>query len=178
MCICCFRRLESAELSDRRPSFFCELPRIGFLACCCVCFVLYYYICAKSSTNASDITQVRFINGQTLTPMFSDSLAGCTERYGHTLYHYHRVDLHKTLMELARDSSPLGAETLGRPVAIRLCAKVVGVDPVEATLTLEDGLRIQKDLLVIADGINVSLAVTYIVHKLASRRCVYARSVS
>ena len=81
-------------------------------------------------------------------------------------------------MDLAQDPDPPRSETQGKAVAIRLGAKVVDVDRAEAALTLEDGLRIQKDLLVIADGINVSLEVTYIVQALAPRFFVHARPVS
>jgi 2-polyprenyl-6-methoxyphenol hydroxylase-like FAD-dependent oxidoreductase len=41
-------------------------------------------------------------------------------------------------------------------VTIKLGTEVVEIDCEKATLALEDGTRIQKDLLVIADGTTVS----------------------
>lgn len=79
-------------------------------------------------------------------------------------------------MELAQNPSSHGFDGSGKPVVIRLAVKVVGIDSLEASLTIEDGSRIQKDLLVIADGINVSHTVTYIVQTLAYRVCFHSRS--
>jgi hypothetical protein len=181
----CVDHIEAWYLSTCQPGgllLVCELHSICFLTYSSVyCSDLHisYYIIASTSNHSltsTDTAQLRFINGHTLAAIFSDSLAGCTERYGHPIYHYHRVDLHKALMELAQNPSSRGFDGSGKPVVIRLAAKVVGIKPLEATLTLEDGLRIQKDLLVIADGINVSHAVTYVVQTLAYRVCFHSRS--
>lgn len=102
--------------------------------------------------------KLRILNGHALTPILADSLAQVGDHYGHKMNHYHRADLHRTLRELAQDTT-YSPET---PVTIRLGTELVEIDCEKATLTLEDGTRTQKDLLVIADGIKVGSILTLI----------------
>lgn len=73
-------------------------------------------------------------------------------KYGHKLNYYHRVDLHRTLRELAQGEVLNGREQ----VKIRLASEVAEIDYDNATLTTQDGTRFEKDLLVISDGVKVS----------------------
>ncbi|KAI8632762.1 FAD/NAD(P)-binding domain-containing protein [Xylariaceae sp. FL1651] len=61
----------------------------------------------------------------------------------------HRVGLHKELKRLA--TSP-GQE--GTPVLLKTSTKVISVDPLTATVSLEDGSTISGDLVLGADGVG------------------------
>ncbi len=81
---------------------------------------------------------------------------------------FHRVDLHNGLRALAtEDEGGVDGDTKGKrvggsqggkgtPVAIRLGCEVRGVDCDNGVLVLADGTRVQKDLVIIADGAHVS----------------------
>lgn len=73
-------------------------------------------------------------------------------------YFFHRVDLHNELKKLATEPS-LNAEE--RPVEIHLGSPVISCAPEEASITLKDGRTIQGDLIIGADGVNVSLSVLF-----------------
>jgi len=60
--------------------------------------------------------------------------------------------LHKAIRETAT-----GQEGEGKPVTLRLASKVVEVDAQNASVTLEDGEKVQGDVLLGADGVHVSL---------------------
>jgi 2-polyprenyl-6-methoxyphenol hydroxylase-like FAD-dependent oxidoreductase len=61
----------------------------------------------------------------------------------------HRVHLHETLRKVA--TSPDGK---GQPVQLHTSSKVVEVDPATATVTTEDGKKLQRDLVLGADGVH------------------------
>lgn len=92
--------------------------------------------------------QVRRPKGNDLTPMaptidFSD----VEQKYGNRWFFYHRVDMHKQLREMASsDSLP------GKAAIIHLGCQVMDVDPEEGIIHLKDGSKIQKDLVIVADG--------------------------
>ncbi|KAK5079770.1 hypothetical protein LTR70_009185 [Exophiala xenobiotica] len=98
------------------------------------------------------------VNGANLEPMWKDSFDGLMDKYGSTINHYHRVDLHRTLREMAQESS--GAAK-GKPATIRLATKVREVDVGDGVIGFDDGTSVRKDLVVIADGIK-SRFVSYI----------------
>lgn len=64
----------------------------------------------------------------------------------------HRVRLHDRLKQVA--TADMGD---GRPAVLHLSSKVVAIDVDNATITLENGDRIQADLILGADGIYVSM---------------------
>jgi salicylate hydroxylase len=88
-----------------------------------------------------------------LTPLVEDSFANMESDYGSKFYHFHRVDLHNQLRELAE--APESASRPGQPVKIKLGAAVDKIDCINGCLTLKDGNEIKKDLLVVADGVKV-----------------------
>ena len=65
---------------------------------------------------------------------------------------FHRVDLHNVLKEMA--SKP--RTSASRAAKLFLLSDVKEVD-LDGTLTLGDGRKLQKDLIVVADGVHVSI---------------------
>lgn len=61
----------------------------------------------------------------------------------------HRAHLHTALKDIA--TSPDGK---GRPVRLHIASRVQSVDPQTAALTLEDGTRLNGDVLIGADGVH------------------------
>ncbi len=74
------------------------------------------------------------------------SFANVEQQFGHKWYFYHRVDMHRQLRHLAEEAGAV----------IRLGNQVMDVDPETGMVDLKDGSRVQKDLVVIADGQHVS----------------------
>ncbi|KAK5069539.1 hypothetical protein LTS08_007577 [Lithohypha guttulata] len=99
-------------------------------------------------TQGIQIEQVRRPKGDTLEPMaptldFRDIPA----RYGNEWYFYHRVDMHREFRSMAEDPALEG------PAAkINLGCQVIDIEPVEGIVTLKDGRKVQKDLIIVADG--------------------------
>ena len=93
----------------------------------------------------TDKCQVRTLAWDTLETKYQDSFDGVKERYGgHAFNAFHRVDLHNGLREMAEEHG----------ATIKLASDVVDIDCEAGTLTLKDGTAIQKDLVVVADGIK------------------------
>lgn len=69
------------------------------------------------------------------------------ERFGTPWYFIHRVDLHNELKRLAQD---LGVD-------IQVSSEVTHVDCENAIVTLANGQTSQKDLIIAADGVHVSI---------------------
>lgn len=93
-------------------------------------------------------------NGVTLDRLQDDDQKGVPQKYGHGLYFYHRQDLHTELRILATELSKDGKD---QPVKMHLGSKTVSVDCDSGTLTLESGREVQKDLIVVADGVHSHL---------------------
>jgi hypothetical protein len=72
-------------------------------------------------------------------------------RYGSPWFLFHRVDLHKELMRLVSEPRPHTSAT----AKIHLLSEIVDLD-LEGNLTMADGTRLNKDLVIVADGIRVS----------------------
>lgn len=90
-----------------------------------------------------DNIQVRRPKGDTLEPMAPTlSFADVKEKFGTRWLFYHRVDMHRTLREMAE----------AHGAAIRLGKKVVDVDVDAGIIHIDGGAKHQKDLVVIADG--------------------------
>lgn len=95
--------------------------------------------------------QVRRPKGDTLEPMAPTlSFANVEQQFGNKWYFYHRVDMHRHLRVLA--------EAAGS--TIRLGAQVIDVDPESGMIFLKNGSQTQKDLVIIADGQHVSVALS------------------
>lgn len=65
---------------------------------------------------------------------------------------FHRVDLHNVLKEMSSKPRP----STSHVAKLFLSSDVKEVD-LDGTLTLGDGRRLQKDLIVVADGVHVSI---------------------
>ncbi|KAF2839500.1 FAD/NAD(P)-binding domain-containing protein, partial [Patellaria atrata CBS 101060] len=92
--------------------------------------------------------QIRVPNGTTLELEYQDSFGGLEGEYGHTWLSMHRVDLHKELRSVAEN--PANHPT--KPVAIELGSEVIDINCEEGIIIFNDGSRISKDLVVVADG--------------------------
>ena len=92
-----------------------------------------------------------YAHHDTLQVLSQDSLEGVEDRFGHAIYHWHRVDLHHTLREFA--TSP--DSHTNRPASVNLGTRIIAVDCDEGTIFFENGHQVRKDLLVIADGHKV-----------------------
>ena len=102
----------------------------------------------SKATGGIEIEQVRRPKGDTLEPMAPTiDFRDIPERYGNEWYFYHRVDMHKQLRTMAEDT-----ELEGTPSKIHLGCQVVDVDIEEGIIVLKDGKKIQKDLVIVADG--------------------------
>ncbi|KAJ9616592.1 hypothetical protein H2200_000311 [Cladophialophora chaetospira] len=87
--------------------------------------------------------QVRRPKGDTLEPMAPTlNFSNAEQLYGNKWFFYHRVDMHRRLRDQAQEAG----------ATIRLGAQVMDVDPETGVITLKDGSKVQKDLVVIADG--------------------------
>ena len=98
-------------------------------------------------TQPTDMKQSRVYDWQTLELESQEVFGEIATKYSHRFASYHRVDLHNGMRALVdgRDS-----------VKIRLGMAVTRLDYEAGKLTFADGVCIQKDLVVVADGINVS----------------------
>lgn len=102
---------------------------------------------------AVELLQIKIMDGSSLQQLFKDTFPKDEEKYGQKSWLFHRVDLHEGLRRLALDSQ----SSDGKPAIINLAAEVTALDCEKGTLTLKDGRDIQKDLIIIADGIHVSV---------------------
>jgi salicylate hydroxylase len=87
--------------------------------------------------------QVRRPKGDTLEPMAPTlNFADVEKQFGNKWYFYHRVDAHRHLREMAE----------AQGAVIRLGAQVMDVEVDTGVIELKDGSKVQKDLVVVADG--------------------------
>ncbi len=100
-----------------------------------------------------DGQQVQLVNPHSLEPVHVESFRELETEFGHKMKYFHRADLHSGLKEMA-ESQGRGLEP---PVSIRLGDGVAEVDCEKGIIFLENGRQIQKDLVIIADGIWVSI---------------------
>ena len=99
----------------------------------------------------ADPTKTNIVDAKTWKPMVRVSYAELEQDFGFPYYLYHRVDLHSGLKDLALDS------TSGRnKTNLHLSSEVVEIEYNSGTLTMKDGTRVVKDLLIVADGVHVS----------------------
>lgn len=65
---------------------------------------------------------------------------------------FHRVDLHRGLLECATQEKGQGT-----PAIVELGKKVVGLDCEGGIVRFADGKEVKSDLVIVADGVHVSL---------------------
>ena len=70
--------------------------------------------------------------------------------YGAPWHLFHRVDLHTELKRMTTEPRPSTAAV----AKINLATEVTDID-LEGNVMLADGSRLSKDLVVVADGVNV-----------------------
>lgn len=78
-------------------------------------------------------------------------LTESNKQWQHAWHLVHRVRLHEELKRRATSH-----DGPGEPAELRTCSRVVDVDPTSATVWLENGDKIQGDLVIGADGVHVS----------------------
>ena len=91
-----------------------------------------------------------------LTTLGHEVYDNSLELYGAKALIFHRVDLHKELLELAT-----GDELSGPPAIVKLGRGATGVDFEEGIVRFEDGSEVQHDLIVIANGVHVMFSSTH-----------------
>ncbi|CAG9981747.1 unnamed protein product [Clonostachys byssicola] len=99
---------------------------------------------------AVEAKQLRMCDDQTLRDRFVESFRNVEKDYGARFMFFHRVDLHTALRKMAVSENGQS----GVPVAIRNGKSVTSVDCYAGRFTLEDGEEVEKDLIVIADGVR------------------------
>lgn len=88
--------------------------------------------------------------GDSLKTVASIDLSMAEKLFGASAWAIHRVDLHTELLRLATSDIPGTA----KPAILRLGVPVVGADPKEGSVTLQDGSIHHADLIVAADGLH------------------------
>lgn len=83
--------------------------------------------------------------------LYQADWAHVPETYGTDWYALHRADLHQELRHLATNP-PEGIKSAD----LKFGKRVVSVDCEQGIINFEDGKRIQKDIVVGADGLHVS----------------------
>jgi salicylate hydroxylase len=97
--------------------------------------------------------QMRIMMAEDLQVVFNQEYPDLEQQFGYKSWSFHRVDLHKGLLDLAVERD----ECKGLPAVIRLGCQVQGVDFSEGNIVFANGKSIKKDLIVVADGAHVSL---------------------
>ncbi|KAI0455673.1 FAD/NAD(P)-binding domain-containing protein [Xylaria acuta] len=118
----------------------------------------------------------RYVAADNLETIFESKYPGIEAEMGAPCLSFHRVDLHKGLRALATEGSEKGDEANGEgeggngkrikgtPVGIRLGCEVQSIDCEKGVLTLADGSKVQKDLVIIADGAHSQLLTDFLGH--------------
>ncbi|KAI1752446.1 FAD/NAD(P)-binding domain-containing protein [Xylaria castorea] len=116
----------------------------------------------------------RYVAADSLETIFESKYADIEAEMGAPCLSFHRVDLHKGLRALATEGSETGDDandegeggnrnkTKGTPVVIRLGCEVQNVDCEKGILTLADGSKVQKDLVIVADGAHSKLLTDFL----------------
>lgn len=94
---------------------------------------------------------LRMVHAHTLETAFVEDLADVPTKFGAKMGFYHRVDLHNTLKQMVTSTD--GTQS-GLPAVIELGCAVIDVDCEAGIISLADGKKVTKDLIVIADGIR------------------------
>lgn len=110
--------------------------------------VLHRWGFEPEPAGATPKRQQRRVQWDTLELGYQESYDHIEEKYHYPFNAFHRVDLHKALREMATEK--YGA-------VIKLGSEVKDINCKEGVITFEGGETIQKDLVVIADGVRVSV---------------------
>ncbi|KAI1426708.1 FAD/NAD(P)-binding domain-containing protein [Xylaria sp. FL1777] len=115
----------------------------------------------------------RYAAAENLGTVFESQYEDIDAVMGSPSLSFHRVDLHNGLRALATEDEAVDGEVAGEngggyrggrgiPVVIRLGCEVEGVDCDNGVLMLADGTRVQKDLVIIADGAHSKLLADFL----------------
>lgn len=96
--------------------------------------------------------QFRLMSAQDLKVLFRQDYPNLDQQFGYKAWSFHRVDLHKGLLDLAVEPG----DERGLPANVRLSCEVKEVDFENGKIVLGDGSCIEKDLIVVADGAHAS----------------------
>jgi salicylate hydroxylase len=97
--------------------------------------------------------QFRMMAAKDLQVVFQEEYPDLDKQFGYKAWSFHRVDLHKGLLDLAVQPG----EGKGLPASIRLGCEVKEVDFEHGKIVLSDGTSTEKDLIIVADGAHVSV---------------------
>lgn len=107
----------------------------------------FKYDRAQPTENVTFITR----KADDLMILGNEIYEGSEQVYGGKALIFHRVDLHKELLELAT-----GKVGTGYPATVKLGCLATDVDSEEGIIRFEKGAEVRNDLVVIANGIHVS----------------------
>lgn len=82
--------------------------------------------------------------------------------FGIPWYSAHRVDLHNELKRLVSELD----------IPIHLASETTHVDADQGVLVLKDGTHVQKDLIIAADGVHVSITKHFATYKILIKAAV------
>lgn len=102
--------------------------------------------------------QFRLMSAHDLNVFFKEEYPDLEQQFGYKSWSFHRVDLHKGLLDLAVESG----DEKGLPVKIRLSCEVKRVDFENSQVVLNDGCCVEKDLIIVADGAHVSAVLVFL----------------
>jgi salicylate hydroxylase len=100
--------------------------------------------------------QMRFIDGSTLEMRRRMIAPDFRKIYGAPYLLYHRADLHTELKKTATEQRP----HFSKVAKINLLSEVTKID-LDGHITLSDGRKIKKDLIVVADGVRVRVVLSF-----------------
>ncbi|KAI1332732.1 putative salicylate hydroxylase [Xylariaceae sp. FL0255] len=117
-------------------------------------------------TNAIMVNEGRVISPHDMKISFNQRYPDLESLYGAPWYFIHRVDLHNELQRLAKASGPgfKGA-------TLHLASEVKSLDCEEGLITLTDGRRFKKDLVIAADGVHSTTASLVLGDKVPAHEC-------
>lgn len=105
-------------------------------------------------TRPTENRHSRMMSAGDLKVLSRQDYSGLEREFGFKWWGFHRVDLHKGLLDLAVGVG--GGE--GVPAVVRLGCEVKEVGFEKGTIVLGDGSCVEKDLIIVADGVHVSEA--------------------
>ncbi|KAF4990928.1 hypothetical protein FGRMN_8166 [Fusarium graminum] len=106
---------------------------------------------SKSARGVQSL-QMRMVDPYTLEDLVVEDFRQVEDDYNAPFMFFHRVDLHTALKDLAvSDHLP------GPPVVIRNGYSVTSLNCEEGTIDLNNGAVLNKDLIVVADGVHTKL---------------------
>ena len=98
----------------------------------------------------TDYIQLNLADGHTFEILHRSETPDMEAKFGAPWLLFHRVDLHNELKRMATEPRPSTAAV----AKLHLLTEVVDVD-LAGNITLADGKKLTKDLVVVADGVRV-----------------------